>query len=209
MGHKHKGRSEKDNSRHTGSNLGAMSAIFASGYYKRLALALGVGYAIVYMFTTGIFQVLPYPVPELVLPRVPGSLFYADGPIGQFPLFQFFFTRTFMFSISLSASVFIAIQATLVGLMLSMIIYNLRVAKCSCKETYGIATYGLAQGVFSVFACCGGGLLLLTIGSAGFATLRSYSLLIPVLSIIALLLSLFLMSKRISKTMVGYDKRAL
>lgn len=208
MRHRHKTRRGKSNSREQAS-LRTLSVIFASGYYKKLAIVFAISYAIGYMFTTGIFQVLPYPVPELVLPKVPGSLFYIDGPIGQFPLLQFFFTRIFMFSISLSAAVFISIQAPLVGLVLSMLVYNLKISKCNCKESYGIAAYGLGQGVFSVFACCGGGLLLLIIGSVGFAALRSFSLLIPIVSIVALFLSLILMSKRISKTTTAYSNRTV
>jgi hypothetical protein len=101
-------------------------------------------------------------------------------------------------------------NSLLVGLNSALILYRYHVSKfiqCQCKSTGGsISLAGIIPSIFSVFACCGGGLLLAIFGFGALASLRLFGPLFSIAGIAILAYGLFLNTKAIRENLFASKK---
>jgi len=170
---------------------------------KIYAIASGLAFFIAYSFGIGIFFQSPNPLPEDF--PTPSYDLILDGPIGQVPWLVVYLNRNFIFSINLEAAIVTVVLTTLFTLNIVVLAYS-KQSNCG----YPIrkkSLFSVIPSFFSVFSCCGGGLvmsLLFTLGAGGLwsSIFLPYGWVLANIAALVLALNLLLSYKRISSKVV-------
>ena len=175
---------------------------------KALAIVTGVAFAVFYIFFTGIITFSSIPIPEEI--PVPYLHVITNGPIGKFPWIVAYLTRYSVFSMNLEAMISTILISLLVGINSALMLYRFRITKkaqCDCASGAPPFFASIVPASFSVFACCGGGLLLTIFGAGFMSALMPYGNLFSIISIIGLTAAMFVSSHGINFTLrsVGKD----
>lgn len=159
--------------------------------YQLIILVSAVIYALSYMFILGIISYLPGL--DSITDTYPLVVVTSYG-ISIIP------TSNIYFFVLYETIAFIVTSSFLVGLNISLIFYLRKVGKsCGIRSINIKGIFGIIPAFFTSFACCGGGLLILVIGSTIFSSLALYSKYMVPLTIGVLAVGTFIMSRKISK----------
>lgn len=182
--------------------------VLRKGHYLAIAIGIALTYGIFYMFFTGIIQTASEPIQETI--RIPYVKVSWRGEIGTVPWIVIYPDRHTVFSMTFAAMLSTLGNSLLVGLNSALILYRYFVSRfiqCKCKSVRGsFSIAGVMPSLFSVFACCGGGLLVAIFGFGILASLRSYGSVFSVVGIAILAYGIFLNAKAISRDLYSNDK---
>lgn len=175
---------------------------------RALAIVTGISFAVFYIFFTGIITVSSRPIPDVV--PVPYLKVITNGPIGTFPWIIAYLNRYSVFSMNLQAMIATVLISLLVAINSALTLYRFRIAKkvrCDCRSGAPIFFASIVPASFSVFACCGGGLLLTIFGAGLIGALMPYGNLFSIISILGLTAAMFISAYSINLTLrsVGKD----
>jgi len=168
---------------------------------RRIGVLSSILFASAYAFAIGMIFRNPLPVPDYV--TVPQALLITRGPIGQVPWLVVYVDRYWTISVSLEAALATLTISTLIGLNASALYYTSRRTACrvSSKRTAVPVFTSALPAFFGFFSCCGGGLMVTVLLSAGVLPLVSgamltYGRLLVVASIALLWLNHYYMYRR-------------
>lgn len=182
--------------------------VLGKGHYLAVAVIVALIYSVFYMFFTGIIQTTPEPIQETI--KIPQVRILLQGPIGTVPWIIVYPDRHTVFSMTFAAMLSTFLNSVLVGIASALILYRYRVSKfiqCQCKSAGGsISLAGVIPSIFSVFACCGGGLLLVIFGVGAFTSFRVFGPLFSVAGIVILAYGVFLNAKAIRENLYASKK---
>jgi len=177
--------------------------VLGKGHYLAVAVVVAVVYSVIYMFFTGIIQTTAEPIQETI--KIPHVSVTLRGEIGTVPWIVIYPDRYTVFSMTFSAMLSTLLNSVLVGIASALIFYRYRVSKfiqCQCKSTGGsISLAGVIPSIFSVFACCGGGILVAIFGFGALASLRLFGPLFSIAGIAILAYGVFLNAKAIKENL--------
>jgi hypothetical protein len=178
------------------------------GHYLAVAVIVALIYSVFYIFFTGIIQPTPEPIQETI--KIPYVKVSWRGEIGTVPWIVIYPDRHTVFSMTFAAMLSTFLNSSLVGINGALILYRHRVSKfiqCQCKSTGGsISLAGIIPSIFSVFACCGGGLLLAIFGVGALASLRLFGPIFSIAGIVILAFGVFLNAKTIRENLYTSKK---
>jgi hypothetical protein len=143
---------------------------------RLIAVSSSLVFLLIYALAVGMIFILPSPLPETI--RTPLVQLILEGPLGQVPWLVIYLNRYWVLSVSLEAALAASTLTVLFGLNVGALLYAYRYAACRCLYNVNLGGLAVLPALFSVFACCGGGLmttLLFTLGLSGFVT----SILLP------------------------------
>jgi len=189
------------------STIGNVWDILNKRDCKGLAIVTGVAFAVFYIFFTGIITVSSIPIPEVI--PVPYLHVITNGPIGKFPWIVAYLDRYSVFSMNLEAMVSTALISSLVGVNSALTLYRFRIVKkmrCNCPSGSPAFFSSIVPASLSVFACCGGGLLLTIFGAGLMSALMPYGILFSIISIIGLTAAMFISAHGINLTLRSVGK---
>jgi len=152
--------------------LETIRTVLSTAHYSFLASGVVVVYSLFYMVFTGILSYVDFDLSTVV--PIPYLQIYLNGPIGTVPSVVWAPTNNLVFSINLSAALFIVTTSLLVGVNAALLVYSMRIPRCNCKPHAGVGVFGMVSGLISTFACCGGGMLMALTG-ASFALFVKYA----------------------------------
>ena len=153
------------------------------------------------MFFTGIFIITARAIPD-------GSTipyFYLgriETAIGYLPWFVAYLDRYLIFSMTYDAMLNTIIVSILVGINIAFLAYRFgfRSRAKSCKTYKGtVGLFGLAPAFLSLFACCGGGILVMIFGAGIIATLFPYAYVFGLTSIAVLSVGILFSARDLEK----------
>ncbi|MDJ0268977.1 MAG: hypothetical protein NXY59_00205 [Aigarchaeota archaeon] len=153
-----------------------------------------IAFFIAYAFGIGILAASPNPLPEDF--PTPSYEVILEGPIGQVPWLIIYIDKYWMFSINLEASLAVVALTLLFSMNIAAMTYRLRHA--TCRRANNKAPFlAVIPSFFSVFSCCGSGLvftLLFAVGAGGLwsGIFLPYGRLLTILAAAILALNLFL-----------------
>jgi len=177
--------------------------VLGKGHYLAVAVVVALIYGVFYMFFTGIIQITAEEIPETI--KIPHVYILLNGQIGLVPWITVYPDRHTVFSMTFAAMLSTFLNSVLVGIASALILYRYKVSKfiqCQCKSTGGsISLAGVLPSIFSVFACCGGGLLVAIFGVGILASLRTYGSMFSVIGIVILAYAIFLNAKVIRENL--------
>ncbi|MGH9984081.1 MAG: hypothetical protein ACRD8W_09005, partial [Nitrososphaeraceae archaeon] len=149
------------------SKLHPIKHVLKTRKYQLIILTSAVIYALSYMLILGIISYYPglssitstYPVMRVT------SYGISIVPVPDIYIFVFYQTIAF-----------IMVSSFFVGLNVALISYSRKLGKiCGLRSINTKSIFGVIPAFFTSFACCGGGLLALVIGSSAFSSLALYS----------------------------------
>lgn len=182
--------------------------VLRKGHYLTIAIVIALAYVVFYMFLTGIIQVSPEEIPETI--KIPHASVTMRGAIGVVPWIVIYPDKHTVFSMTFSAMLSTVLNSLLVGLNSTLILYRYfisRFIQCPCNSVCGSPSLaGLVPSAFSLFACCGGGLLVAVFGFGILPSLRPYGYVFSLIGIAALAYGLFLNTKAITRDLFSNDK---
>ncbi|MFY9300586.1 MAG: hypothetical protein WAO91_05305 [Candidatus Nitrosotenuis sp.] len=146
-----------------------------------------IAFAISYMFFTGIFIVTARPIPdEFTVPMFRVSTIYTV--YGNFPWIIAYLDRNTIFSMTSEALASTVAISSLVGLNSSILVYRVTsdFKSCGRVQKNSIGFFGMIPAFMSIFACCGGGALVLLFGSGILASLFPFGPFFSLLSMVIL-----------------------
>jgi hypothetical protein len=169
--------------------------VIKSKRYLGVLLASGLLYAAVYMVVVGIISYVPG------LTSATGSYPMIRSTAAGISIIP---ANDFFFFIIYGALAFLVASSFLVGLNVALMFYSRKAGqvcgiKNSNKRTESKAFLGLLPAFFTSFACCGGGLLALVIGTTAFSSLSLYGEYMAPITLAVLAAGTFFMSSKISK----------
>jgi len=183
------------------STMDIVKHVSARNIYRVPGIIAGILFAIFYMFFTGIILVSEIPIPSEI--RVPALHVIMKLPgvdtIGLTPWIVAYLDRHTIFSMNFSAMLSIVLISVLVALNIALLLYRRYLTKnysCSCNSG-APAFAGVIPALFSVFACCGGGLMLTIFGPLLFVSLQGLGGYFSAISILALLAGAFVTARGI------------
>lgn len=182
--------------------------VLGKGHYLAVAVLAALIYGVFYMFFTGIIQISLQPIPETI--KVPHVSVLIQGPIGTVPWITIYPDRYTVFSMTGSAILSTFLNSLLIGIASALVLFRYKVSKfigCQCKSTGGSTSLaGVLPSIFSVFACCGGGLLVAIFGFGILASLLAFGSIFSVIGIVILAYSVFLNAKAIKENLFASKK---
>lgn len=183
------------------STLASVWHILNNRECKAVAIGTGVAFAIFYIFFTGIITVSPVPMP--IEKSLPYFRVITQGPIGMVPWIIAYLDRYTVFSMNLGAMISTILISALVGTNSALMLYRFRIKKtvrCDCASGAPAFFASIVPASLSVFACCGGGLLLTIFGAGLFSALIPYGGLFSIISILGLTTAMFISAYSINLT---------
>lgn len=178
-----------------------VSLVLSYRRYKIILLVTAIAFAVLYMFTTGIFFYAVDPIPEFV--PVPHFVVIWPGDIinDQTPWFIAYLNNHLIFRMSSYAMVSTSLLSLLVGVNTSLFAYSVKTRKlnCVCSQANKgagssiLTIFAAIPASFATFACHGAILLPLL----GLSILSAYSNLFVAASIGVLAFGLLLSSNGI------------
>lgn len=150
---------------------------------KIIFIVSSIAFALSYMFFTGIFIVTARPIPdEFTVPMFRVSTIHTV--YGDFPWIIAYLDRNTIFSMTLEALASTVAISSLVGLNSAILVYRSKKELKSCnRQKNSVGLFGLVPAFMSIFACCGGGALVLLFGSGILALLFPYGPFFSLLSV--------------------------
>ena len=174
---------------------------FSINQYRIPALLASIAYALFFMLFTGIITISSKPIPE----SVPVPYFNVITRIQNLDSIDYtlwivaYPNRYTVFSMNLEAMLSLLALSSLIAINVAFMLYarNLsRYHEYSCKiGKRGFA--GVIPATFSVFSCCGGGLILALFGPSLFLTLQGIGSYLTMIGIAMLLSNILLLTNRI------------
>jgi|GEM_PF-2455127 len=189
------------------SSLATVWHILNNRECKAIAIGTGVAFAIFYIFFTGI--VIISPVPMVIEKSLPYFRVITQGPLGTVPWIIAYLDRYTVFSMNLGAMISTIAISSLVGVNSALMVYRFRLTKkvrCDCPSGSPVFFSSIVPASFSVFACCGGGLLLTIFGAGLFSALVPYGNLFSIISILGLATAMLISAYGTSLTLKSVGK---
>lgn len=158
--------------------------IFAYRRCKLIFIVTSIAFAVSYMFFTGIFIITARPIPEeFTVPMF--RLARIHTVYGDFPWLIAYLDRNTIFSMTSEAFASTIVISSLVGLNGSILVYKATNNSKSCDKIQknSIGFFGIIPAFMTIFACCGGGALVLLFGSGILASLFPYGPFFSLLSV--------------------------
>jgi hypothetical protein len=156
-------------------------------------------FALSYMVFTGIFIFTEKPIPDEY--KVPMFYFGRIHTVyGDFPWFIAYLDRHTIFSMTMEALASTAVISGLVGINSSLAAFRFSTRKACRIDKGSVGFFGIIPAFLSIFACCGGGILVLLFGSGILTALFSYGPIFSVVSIGTLSAGIILSTKEIEKS---------
>lgn len=186
---------------------------------RMVGVISAIVFVVAYAFAIGMVFRNPFPIPSYI--SVPHLILITKGPIGQVPWLIAYIDRYWTLSVNLEAFLSALALSTLVGLNTSSLYYFYRrgVASCSYPRrtvlTMSMSIFASAlPSAFSLFSCCGGGLLIFVFLAAGALPLIAgfmitYGKLLIVLSGALLWLNHWSLYRRWARNSIGNVSRML
>lgn len=174
------------------STLGTAWYVLKERKYRWVAIATSIAFALFYIFFTGIVTISSVPMP--IERSLPYFRVITQGPIGQVPWIIAYLDRYTVFSMSPEAMISTIAISSLVGINSALLVYRFRAMKafnCSCPSGSPAFFASIVPASLSVFACCGGGLLLAIFGAGLFTAVMPYGNLFSIISILGLTTAMF------------------
>jgi len=180
-------------------------------FYRIPGILSGIAFAIFYMFFTGIIITTTRPIPEEI--TVPAfhviTKLVGVQSIGLVPWIVAYPDRYTVFSMNLSAMISTVLISTLFAINIALLLYRRNLMKnysCSCSSG-APALAGVIPACFSVFACCGGGLILSIFGPLFFASLQGFGGYFSTVSILTLLAGVFVTTRGIKSVHLQHKQK--
>lgn len=153
------------------------------------------------MFFTGIFIITARAIPEgFAIPYF--NIGRIETAIGYLPWFVAYLDRHLIFSMSSDAMFNTIIISILVGINSTFLAYRFgfRSSVKSCNAYKGtVGLFGLVPAFLSLFACCGGGILVMIFGAGIIAALFPFAYVFGLTSIAVLSLGLIFSARDLEK----------
>lgn len=175
--------------------------VFSKKKYRAIQIITSSLFALAYMVFTGIFiftqRAIPneFPIPYFLLSSI-------QTPVGIIPWWVvIYLDRHLIFSMTFEAMALTAAISTLVGINMALLIFRLR-TPCHniCKSSKSsLGFFGIIPAFLSIFACCGGGVLVMLFGGAILTSLFPFGDIFGIVSIVILGAGLYLSSKELGK----------
>lgn len=130
------------------------------------AVSSALLFLVVYALGIGMIFRSPNPLPDGF--QTPSYDVILKGPIGQVPWLVVYIDRYWIFSVNLEAATAAAILSTLFGLNVAILVYRSRYQACRRLDNKPLLS--IVPSFFSVFSCCGSGLVmsfLFALGAGG------------------------------------------
>jgi len=167
--------------------------------YKVILTVAAIIFALSYMVFTGIFIFTEKPIPdEYTVPM------FRIGKIhtvyGDFPWIIAYLDRNTIFSMTMEAMASTAIISGLVGINSCLAAFRFSTQKACRIDKGSVGFFGIIPAFLCIFACCGGGILVLLLGSGILTALFSYGPIFSIVSIGILSAGIILSTKEIEKS---------
>jgi len=179
--------------------LSVIGSVLSKPKYKIVCIVVAILFSLAYMVFTGIFIFTPRAIPEEF--TVP---LFRVGQIhtvyGDFPWIVAYLDRHTIFSMTMEAMILSSTISILVGINTALILYRFRSPKNlqSCKRSQTtVGFFGVVPAFLSIFACCGGGILVMILGGGILSALFPYGPLFGITSIGILVTGILLITKNI------------
>lgn len=168
---------------------------------KVIFIVSSIAFALSYMFFTGIFIMTARPIPDdFTVPMFRVSRIHTV--YGDFPWLIAYLDRNTIFSMTSEAFASTVTISSLVGLNSAILVYRSKSELRSCKmQKNSVGLFGIIPAFMCIFACCGGGAMVLLFGSGILASLFPYGPLFSLLSVSILGLGAYLGIKNIRQSM--------
>jgi len=169
--------------------------------YKIIMASTAIIFALSYMFFTGIFVFLDREIPEeFTVPMFRLARIHTE--YGDFPWIIAYLDRHTIFSMSTEAMFSTTIISGLVGINSAFLAF--RFSSASNKATCGLSKgsvgfFGIIPAFLSIFACCGGGMLVVLFGAGILAALFPYGFAFSIISIATLGLGVLYTTRELNK----------
>ncbi len=196
---------------------GFVRALMSDKRARNTGVMSAVIFALVYAFAIGVVFRNPQPIPSYI--SVPQITLITRGPIGQVPWLIAYIDRYWTLSVNLEAFLSTLVLSSLVGLNASSLYYIYHRGVTSCPRrtalTRSVSVFVSAlPAAFSVFSCCGGGLVFAVLLSAGAlpliaGSISTYGKLLVVLSVALLWLNHWSLYRRWARSSMGKANRKL
>lgn len=160
-----------------------------------------VSFAISYMIFTGIFIFMERPIPdEFTVPMFRVSTIHTV--YGDFPWLIAFLDRHTVFSMSMEAMMSTVVISFLVGINSSLLTFRfMSKNRISCSASGSVGLLGIVPAFMSIFACCGGGVLVVLFGAGILASLFPYGSIFSLVSIAILSTGILLSTRNLGKVL--------
>lgn len=156
-------------------------------------LMAGCLFALLLSFMIGVIFFFALPLPPDM--SVPALYLITRGPALQVPWLVIYLNRYMALSINPEAALYLSLLSVLFGANVAAYRFARRSSSCNCAPSASSALGALIS-FFAIFSCCGGGVALLLLSSAGLGALAFslYGLRYAILAFsgLILLLSLYL-----------------
>jgi hypothetical protein len=146
----------------------------AARSYKGTLLASSLAFSLLFCFMVGVIYFFPVPVPGDL--AVPSFYVITKGPFLQVPWVVIYLNRYMALSLNPEAALSLALLSGLFGLNVAAYRFARNRIRCSCERSGAFTALGALASFLAAFSCCGAGLLLLLLSSAGFWALVSMML---------------------------------
>lgn len=183
------------------STCSVLLYVMRNSKYKIITALTGALFAFSYMIFTGIFIFTERAIPdEFTVP-----LFHI-GRIhtvyGDFPWFIAYLDRHTIFSMTSEALASTIVISILVGINTTFLAFRLSNKNMECRTSASsIGFFGIIPAFLTIFACCGGGILVMLLGAGVLSALFSYGPVFSITSITILLVGVLFSAKNIAKTL--------
>lgn len=151
-------------------------------------------FALLLSFMIGVIFFFALPLPPDM--SVPARYLITRGPALLVPWLVIYLNRYMAFSINPEAALYLSLPSLLFGANVTAYRFARRSSSCNCAPSAPYSALGALISFFAIFSCCGDGIALLLLSSAGLGALvfNLYGLryAIPAFAGLILLLSLYL-----------------
>ncbi len=189
------------------SILNIIRYVFARNQYRVPALITAVIYSIFYMIFTGIITISSKPIPD----EVPVPYFNIITRIQNLDSIDYTFwivaypNRYTVFSMNIEAMLSLLALSLLIAISIALMLYARNLSKhyeCNCNMSKK-GFVGIIPATFSVFSCCGGGLILTFFGPSLLLTLQGIGSYLTIIGVIMLVSNILLTTNKI-KSIIRY-----
>lgn len=158
-----------------------------------------LGFLVAYSFLIGMVFRQPTPLPFTI--ATPTFDLILEGPIGQVPWLVAYLDRYWVVSVSLEAGLTAIALSILFGLNVGLTVYSYRYSSCRRISNASLSFFSALPSFFSVFSCCGGGIvttILFALGVGGLWTsvLLPYGRILSAISALLLVSNIFIIYYR-------------
>ncbi|RMF28890.1 MAG: hypothetical protein D6752_06865 [Candidatus Nitrosothermus koennekii] len=174
---------------------------FSINQYRISAILSAILYSIFFMLFTGIITISNKPIPD----EVPVPYLNIITRIQNLDSIDYTFwivaypNRYTVFSMNIEAMLSLLALSSLLAISIALMLYSRNLSKhyeCNCHmNKKGLV--GIIPATFSVFSCCGGGLILALFGPSLLLTLQGIGSYLTIIGIIMLVSNILLTTNKI------------